>query len=186
MTLGRPWGLVLGLATALLGCMAEPSDPILIEGACGEIVEACHTKDDGTPGQINDCHQIAHDEVESECSANHATCIELCNAAPDVVPHDTEYGGSEHGSTSDHESTTEPDESSSSSTSGGASSSSSSSTGEDPSSSSSGEDPSCAALGSNCHDVPGEVALMCHDVGHDGDELACAEIWQACREACGF
>ena len=151
MTLLRARSLVLGLATVACGCMAEPDDPILIEGACGEIVEACHTKDDGTPGAINDCHQIAHDEVESECSANHAMCIELCNAAPDVVPHDTDYGEtehceSEHGSTTDHESTTEPAEGSSSSTSGEASSSTTAD--EATSSTTTGEDPSCAALGS--------------------------------------
>jgi hypothetical protein len=28
--------------------------------------------------------------------------------------------------------------------------------------------------------------MMCHDVGHAENEAACAKVWDACREACGF
>ena len=198
MTSVRTLGLALAvplLLAAPLGCPAD-SDPMLIEGACGDIVDACHTKDDGTPGQINDCHQIAHDEDESACSADRDMCIELCNAAPDVATGGHgETEGAETDADTEHESddngtTTEPGSTGAHETDQGTTTEhgttgNGTGTGETTATTSTDE-PSCAALGAGCHDVPGDVAMMCHDVGHEENEAACAKVWQMCREACGF
>ena len=56
---------------------------LTIEEACWDIVQACHTKDDGTDPEINGCHEAAHAETQ-ECVDRHDACIELCNAAPEI------------------------------------------------------------------------------------------------------
>jgi hypothetical protein len=180
-------GFVALLALAS-GCTAEPTaGGAHSDTPCEDIIMACHEKDDGT-GAVNDCHQVGHDEVASTCSAQLDMCLQICNDAPPLD--DTEgddhgeddHGEDDHGETtaSDGTSTGEPSTTDTGESTGDASSSSSS-TGSD-----SAADVNCADLGSNCHDAPGKVAAMCHDVGHEGDEEACAEIWQECREACGF
>lgn len=49
------------------------------------------------------------------------------------------------------------------------------------------EAPACAGLGSACHVVAetSEAAHECHELGHGGDELACAEFRSACVDTCG-
>jgi hypothetical protein len=178
------------------GCQADDGGQPLIAGACGEIVDACHTKDDGSDAQISDCHTIAHDENEQECSNVHAMCVELCNAAPTVYggtdSHDgteSHEGSGEHGETTDHGTTTDHDESTGHDH--------TSSTGDDPTDATgtttgdtggttAADEPSCSALGSGCHDTATPLGMMCHDVGHDGDEAACAKIWAECKKECGF
>lgn len=50
---------------------------------CQDIAEACHSKDDGTPGEIHDCHETGHDVGTLEaCSKVHDSCMATCNAAP--------------------------------------------------------------------------------------------------------
>lgn len=44
----------------------------------------------------------------------------------------------------------------------------------------------CDDLASACHGAePGTPEAMCHDVGHDGDEAACAAMRDSCLEICG-
>ena len=43
---------------------------------------------------------------------------------------------------------------------------------------------SCDELGTICHDAADEFGMMCHEVGHAGDEAACAEIWVECLAHC--
>lgn len=49
--------------------------------ACADIMEACHEKDTGDPGVINDCHTKAHDNVK-ECATLKDQCVAACDAAP--------------------------------------------------------------------------------------------------------
>ncbi len=56
-----------------------------LSDACTEIVEACHFKDTGDPGPINDCHTKAHDN-SSECESLKAQCVSTCDAAPLANP----------------------------------------------------------------------------------------------------
>lgn len=49
-----------------------------------------------------------------------------------------------------------------------------------------GDDPKCAALGELCH-AAGEIdadAEECHDLGHEGNAVACAEGFDACATLC--
>ena len=57
---------------------------------CQEIAEACHVKDDGTPGEVHDCHETGHDVGTVEaCTKVHDSCLKTCNAAPDLGgPHE--------------------------------------------------------------------------------------------------
>lgn len=51
--------------------------------ACRDIVDACHYKDDGRPGEVNMCHVIAHEGDEAECEPIRDECVDACEAAPD-------------------------------------------------------------------------------------------------------
>lgn len=63
---------------------------------CGEIIDACHDVDTGT-GRISECHDIAHEEVESECVAIVDECVPLCvAAASDGGAHDHDAGPHDH------------------------------------------------------------------------------------------
>jgi hypothetical protein len=44
----------------------------------------------------------------------------------------------------------------------------------------------CDILGEGCHDNMTPEGIDCHLIGHDGDEAACAEIYDACVEICGL
>ena len=71
--------------------------------SCGEIIGACHDVDDGT-GRISECHDIAHEEVESACAPIVEECVALCVAAAadggahdhDGGAHDEDAGAHEH------------------------------------------------------------------------------------------
>lgn len=67
--------------------------------ACADVIEACHTKDDGT-GMVNSCHENAHNG--GECLGNLQECVDACNAAPDVGGHDTDHGTGGHTGTGGH------------------------------------------------------------------------------------
>ncbi|MCA9599672.1 MAG: hypothetical protein KC776_40465, partial [Myxococcales bacterium] len=49
---------------------------------CGAIMDVCMPKDDGTPGDVHDCHMLAHEGVDTDCAAQKDTCVSTCNAAP--------------------------------------------------------------------------------------------------------
>ena len=41
-------------------------------------------------------------------------------------------------------------------------------------------------LAVGCHDVPGEQAQMCHDIGHEGDDVACEKAYAMCLTPCNL
>ena len=193
------FGALLGL---YLGCGdGGEQDDLGPEDSCSPIVGACHTKDDASPGAINDCHTVGHDNVTSVCQEQYSMCVELCDAAPNVYDTDgmEEDTGDDVADDDDDDDdddaddgestagdTVGPEDTGDETTGGGT-------TGEpgttDGGSSSGGDDSSeanCAELGAGCHDTPTPLGMMCHDVGHGVDEAACAEIWVECKEECGF
>lgn len=176
-------GLALGLAIG--ACSSDDDSGTTITDACSMVIEACHAKDDGTDDVINGCHSRAHDGDDAQCSADLDTCIAACDAAPpiggDTDPHGSgghetghdDHGSGDHGSTG-HAGDSTGDHGESSGSTGAASSSG----GDDAS------DASCEELGSICHDTADRFGSMCHDVGHDGDEAACAKVWVECIAHC--
>jgi hypothetical protein len=76
---------LLLLATPFIaGCSDEHDDghshgELPLE--CEEIRVACHEVDVGDPGEVNDCHQLAHDGHRDDCVAQQDTCIAICEAA---------------------------------------------------------------------------------------------------------
>lgn len=47
--------------------------------SCAAISDACHPYDDGTPGPIHDCHEVAHDDpTEPACASKKDHCLEIC------------------------------------------------------------------------------------------------------------
>jgi hypothetical protein len=52
---------------------------------CVSIIDACHTKDPGLPGEVNTCHTFGHEGIEADCqSAVDDGCLDTCNDAPTV------------------------------------------------------------------------------------------------------
>lgn len=177
-------GLLLGVV--LNACTTE--DPAVTEGACEMIVDACHEKDDGSDDVINGCHSQAHDGTDAQCSTDLQACLDACNAAPAITGgHD-----SDHDHDTDHDHETEGDTDHDHGTSGEADTDHGDSTGgtTDGGGTSTGPgaddaaDANCLELSNVCHDTDDELGQMCHDVGHDGDEAACAEIWVECIAHC--
>ena len=181
-----------GLALGLYAGCSQASDEAPIDDACEAIIDACHTKDDGSVQAINDCHTVGHDGVDADCQAQHDDCVALCGAAPEVGNHDDGQtdGGHDDAATDDAPSTSGSADDDGTTTTADAGTTGTDSTGSTDGTDSTGADDAsnanCADLGSGCHDVPGRIPQMCHDVGHDGDEMACAQIWEQCVEACGL
>jgi hypothetical protein len=80
--LARAWRRVralsfLGAACCASACGSE-ADEQHEHGACAEIEEACAAKDDGAPGPIADCHQLAHEGSAEGCAAERAACLQAC------------------------------------------------------------------------------------------------------------
>lgn len=99
---GRAWGFAAGalFALAAVGCGdddGEGGDAGSDYGpSCGEIIAVCHDVDDGT-GRISECHDIAHEEVESACAPIVTECVALCVAAAgDGGAHEHDAGAHEH------------------------------------------------------------------------------------------
>lgn len=69
----------------------DPKSP-----TCAAIMDVCHDVDTGD-GEIAMCHDIAHADVEAECSDHELHCIPLCEAAAaDGGGHDEDGGHEEH------------------------------------------------------------------------------------------
>jgi hypothetical protein len=51
---------------------------------CRDIVNACHYKDDGSPGEVSTCHIVGHDGDEDECEEVRDACVAACEAAPEL------------------------------------------------------------------------------------------------------
>jgi hypothetical protein len=73
-----------------------------LPASCQAIVLACHEKDDGTPGEVHDCHETAHDQgTDTGCKAVQTSCVAKCNAAPELEGGLHEHfeceGGTMHG-----------------------------------------------------------------------------------------
>ena len=43
----------------------------------------------------------------------------------------------------------------------------------------------CEEIASGCHAMGKEIE-MCHELGHEGDEMVCAEAYEMCAKVCGF
>ena len=95
-------GLLVGLAFTACD-EEEPSDPGT-KADCEAIIDACHTKDDGSDEMINQfCHQPAHDAVDgvegasfATCTERRTECVEACDAAPEVMHMDSDHGDHDH------------------------------------------------------------------------------------------
>jgi hypothetical protein len=79
-TLSKLGALLVALAALCSGaCSADDEDDgHSHHGPCAEIEELCADKDDGTPGVIADCHQLAHEGSTQRCEAQHAACLQAC------------------------------------------------------------------------------------------------------------
>jgi hypothetical protein len=64
----------------------------LMSEACQAIMDVCHDVDTGE-GEIGACHELAHEDEDSECMAESERCIALCEAA----------GGGEHDEDAGHD-----------------------------------------------------------------------------------
>jgi hypothetical protein len=49
---------------------------------CRELARTCHPKDDGTPGELHDCHSLGHEGPEARCVVEYERCIVLCGGTP--------------------------------------------------------------------------------------------------------
>ena len=185
LLLGAGAGLLLGLLVN--ACTNDDSGETTV-GACDSIMEACHPKDDGTDETISGCHEVAHEGDDAACTTQLQSCVDYCNAAPDVGTSGHESGetghddhASESGETADHghDSSGGSGSTGHHGSTGHDSGSTGGSTGADDSSQA-----SCEELGSTCHDTADEMGMMCHDIGHEGDEVACAEVWVECIAHC--
>ena len=54
----------------------EPDEPTLL-GDCAVISDACHEADEGE-GAAHACHELAHENDQSACTAGKAACIATC------------------------------------------------------------------------------------------------------------
>lgn len=52
---------------------------------CKAIIDVCHEVDMGDPGQIHDCHEIAHNAAalksDAKCVESRDVCVAICSAA---------------------------------------------------------------------------------------------------------
>jgi hypothetical protein len=153
---------------------------------CKDISSACHDLDNGS-GMAHECHETAHAGEAAACEMNHDACIAFCTAGTG-----SESGG-ETGSTS--ATASESGTSTAESTGPTATESGSESTtqGHDDSTGRGGHDSgsetagtACDVLGTGCHDVETPEAQACHDLGHDGDVMACEEALAECTKICGL
>lgn len=186
--LGTSVGLLLGL---LANACSDDDGGGVTPGACDSIMDACHSKDDGSDEFINGCHTHAHDGDDAVCSSELQACLDACNAAPDVGTgghtEDTGHDDHDHTGTTGHHESTGHDSTGHDSTGHHESTGAHASTGHQETSSTGADDSSqasCEELGSVCHDVADAMGVMCHDIGHAGDEAACAKVWVECIEHC--
>lgn len=136
--------------------------------ACGEIVAACHPKDDGSDPMISECHELGHSGA-AECIEQEATCVAYCEAAPPV-------GGTSGGSSGSSTTGTE-----------GGSSGSTTGTGSDTSG---GPSPACegycACMSETCQAIEGypwgeDADCLEACAGYDEPQFTCWAMW--CAEA---
>lgn len=185
-------GLLAGLT--INACTTDDDNGSTVAGACQMVIDACHEKDDGSDDMINGCHSRAHDGDDAQCSTDLDECVAACDAADPVGGHGTADHG-DHGHESGEHETGGHDT-------GGHDSGGHDSGGHDTGSHDSGEhgsgehgsetghdsggasEANCADLSSICHDTTDDMGTMCHDIGHDGDEAACAKAWDACIAHC--
>ncbi|MEM7152870.1 MAG: hypothetical protein AAF799_08505 [Myxococcota bacterium] len=85
------WIPSLGLSWALAVACTSTTESIETNAeACQIIIDSCHPKDDGSEGQINDCHAIAHDGDAEVCTPMLDECVAVCDAAPPLGGHETD------------------------------------------------------------------------------------------------
>lgn len=99
----RTAGAVLllgGLAAGTAGCSRKDAGPASgppstlcgYPPSCRQIIGACMSKDDGTPGQVHDCHVLGMEKgIEADCRRDLTGCLAACGAAAplsDAAPED--------------------------------------------------------------------------------------------------
>ena len=99
-----------GVSIAVVACSDEHSDDDdghnmhshgNAPAECQAIIDACHEKDTGDPGPVNDCHAIGHALKKDDCIAaamgdfGGSTCPQVCHDAPmpDGGGHAGTHGG---------------------------------------------------------------------------------------------
>lgn len=80
----RSWPLFWVLLTSLVvfGCGDDDDEDdqhgeALVSPSCAEISESCHVADTGS-GPAHDCHELAHEDVESDCVLAKEACLVSC------------------------------------------------------------------------------------------------------------
>lgn len=82
----------ISIALILSACGGSPADGDAGHaggGACGEIVEHCHSVGSAS-AEADECHELGHDGPEESCELRRAECIGICDAiAVDAGPPDS-------------------------------------------------------------------------------------------------
>lgn len=72
---------------------SDPEGHLTPYPSCQAIMDLCHPLDQGRPGRIHDCHELAMDATDdTACAARREECIDVCTlgggdpdaAAPDA------------------------------------------------------------------------------------------------------
>ncbi len=149
---------------------------------CKDISSVCHDLDTGS-GTAHDCHEQAHDGDAAVCEMIRDECLAFCAGGTETGSTSSPTSESDSGSTHGEESTGDDGSTGHDSSTAAAESGS---TGDDHSTGTETGDAVCPLLGSGCHDVATVEGQECHDIGHDGDEVACAAALVECTEICGL
>jgi hypothetical protein len=83
--------LVLAALSAGVACSSDEK-----KSACEKIMDVCHEKDPGIPGNaVTDCHAAADEGDEAACQQKiDDGCIQTCENAP--PPGEVDAGGQDH------------------------------------------------------------------------------------------
>lgn len=180
--------LFVGLLT--VGACTSSSSQDGSGGACTEIIEHCHPKDDGMDESINSCHGTAHEGVEAECAPIREECIALCDAAPPLGGTDTyTSGGTGSGTGTGTTATTDPSETTGATTGGSGTTSDTGATtgttvgtgGATGTTGGTGGSAVCDYLAETCANLD----AGCAAVGDAGDDAACLANLSDCVPKCG-
>ncbi len=159
-------------------------------GACEELIESCHLKDDGQAGPVNDCHGVGHAGVEADCVEQRENCIAICDAAPTATTGSGSTGGTTDGtsggsggSTTDASTGNATDGTGGGGSGGSTTSTTSGSTGGSTGSGSTGGGaaPVCDWMAETCQSLD----TGCADLGGAGNEAACISSLSECLPKCG-
>jgi hypothetical protein len=165
------------------------------EYQCAVLASRCHPFDHGTGDLGTQCHHIGHEGNVDQCSAMFDECVAFCTPDGGVEPIDAPGPLCEALASGCHELADGPDAGMAVECheTGHAGDETACAEIYDDCAALCGIEakPSmCSQLADGCHelaDAPDAgMALECHETGHDGDENACAEIFNECADLCGI